>query len=64
MARAVQSSLEREIPAYKISINVSDFAYRKSSFKEKLQKEYIPHYWEKCRMNQKTVLESSEDRLS
>lgn len=58
------SSLDRQVPAYKINVNISDFQYRKSSLKEKLQKEYIPYYWEKCRMNQKVILASGEDRLS
>jgi hypothetical protein len=52
------------VPAYKVSVNTSDFQFRKCSLKEKLQREYIPYYWEKCRMNQKVILESGEDRLS
>lgn len=64
MKRGTNSSLEREIPAFKVSVNISDFQYRKSSLKEKLQREYIPYYWEKCGMDQKAVLDSGEDRLS
>ena len=58
------SALEIEIPAYKITLNTSDFQYCKCSLKEKLQKEYLPYYWKKCSMNQKVILESGEDRLS
>lgn len=52
------------MPAYKICLNTSGFQWRKSSLKEKLQREYLPHYWQKCGMDQKVVMASGEDRLS
>lgn len=53
-----------EIPTYSIRINTSAFKYKQSFLKEKMQKEYLPQYWEKCRMDQKHINPSCEDRLS
>jgi hypothetical protein len=52
------------VPAYKICLNTSGFQWRKSSLKEQLQRQYLPHYWRKCGMDQKAVRASGEDRLS
>jgi hypothetical protein len=53
-----------EIPAYAIRINTSSFGLKGSFLKEKMKQEYLPQYWEKCRMDQKHINPSCEDRLS
>lgn len=52
------------VPAYLVKINTSCFGSRQPFLKEKTQKQYLPQYWEKCRMDQKRINPSCEDRLS
>lgn len=63
MSQVSWESLEG-VPAYSVKINTSCFGCRQPFLKEKTQKQYLPQYWEKCRMDQKRINPSCEDRLS
>lgn len=52
------------MPAYSVKIKTSCFGARQPFLKEKTQKEYLRQYWQKCRMDQKRISPSCEDRLS
>lgn len=50
--------------AFRVTINTTSFNHQKNPLKERTQKQYLPKYWKKCRMDQKKISESREDRLS
>jgi hypothetical protein len=47
-----------------VTINTSAFQYKKPALKERTQEKYLPVYWQRCRMDQKKITPSREDRLS
>lgn len=64
MSRGEQGSCEVDIPAYSIRINTSAFQYKQAPLKERTQKELLPKYWRRFKMDQKQITASCEDRLS
>ncbi len=52
------------MPSFRVDISTSSFKYKQSPIKERCQSKYIPEYWRKLSLDQKTISPCCEDRLS
>ena len=62
--KETHQSISQRDQAYGVTINTVAFQYKNAPIKERAQRELIPQYWNKFKMDQKIILPSKEDRLS